>query len=193
MTNDPPPDDIRKVWQNQPSEGADMLLEEVRERITKFEREQWRIKIVGRIAAVIVLAMLGSWFYFGNEWASIGAALVLAGFVYAWRWVGRTRSTRVPPPDCGLERSVEFYRAELERERNVQRGMWRAYLAIIPGLVVAIGALQYGRTAQFGQHLLVTAGSVVAMCFLLWLLFNRQQANLLQRRIDDLDAMVKGN
>jgi hypothetical protein len=186
------PEDIRNVWQKQPSEGAEMLLEEVRKRITKFEREQWRIKIVGRISAIVVLAVLGSWFYFGNESTSIGTALVLAGFVYAWRWVDRGRSPKVLPPDCGLESSVDFYRAELERERNVQRGMWRAYLAVLPGMVVAIGALQYGRTPRFAQHFFPTAASVVAVCFLCWL-FNLQQARLLQRRIDDLEAMVKGN
>jgi hypothetical protein len=191
MPSDPPPDDIRNVWQKQPSEDAEMLLEEVRKRIMKFEQEQWRIKVVGRIAAVIVLAELGSWFYFGNQAASVGTALVLAGLVYAWRWVGRRRAPKVLPPDCGLESSVNFYRAGLERERNVQRGMWRAYVAVLPGMVVAIAGLQHGRTPDFSEKFLTTAGSVVAVCFLCWL-FNLQQAKLLQRRIDDLDAMAKG-
>jgi hypothetical protein len=191
MPSELPPGDIRNIWQNQPSEGAEMLLEEVRKKIGKFEREQRRIKIVGRIAAIIVLAMLGSWFYFGGESASISTALVLAGFVYAWRWVGRRRAPKVLPTDCGLERSVDFYRAELARERNVQRGMWRAYLAVLPGMVVAIAGLQYGRTAHFAQHFVTTAASVVAVCLLCWL-FNLQDARRLQRRIDDLDAMAKG-
>ena len=190
MPSEPPPEDIRNVWQTQPSEGANMLLEQVRKKITKFEREQRRIKIVGRIAAIIVLAVLGSWFFFGGESASIGTALVLAGFVYAWRWVGRRRAPKVLPTDCGLERSVDFYRGELARERNTQRGMWRAYLAVLPGLVVAIAGIQHGRTAHFAQHFVTTAASVVAVCLLCWL-FNLQDARRLQRRIDDLDAMVR--
>lgn len=192
MASDLLPDDVRDVWQKQPSEGADMLLEELRKKISKFEREQRRIKIVGRIGAIVVLAVLGSWFYFGSESASIATALVLAGFVYAWRWIGRRRSPKVLPADCGLKRSVDFYRAELERERNVQRGMWRAYLAVIPGMVVAIEGIQHRPTPQFAQHFAITAAGVVGACFLCWL-FNLQQAKLLQRRIDDLDATVKAS
>ncbi len=190
MPSDLPPEDIRNVWQNQPSEGAEMILEEVRKRAAKFEREQRRIKIAGRTGAIIVLAVLGSWFYFGSETASVGTALVLAGFVYAWRWIGRRRSTKALPPDCGLEQSASFYRAELERERNVQRGMWRAYLAVLPGMAIAIAGLQHGRTPDFSQRFLTTAGGVVAVGFLCWL-YNLRDARRLQRRIDDLDAMVK--
>jgi hypothetical protein len=190
MPSDSPSEDVRNIWQNQPSEGADMLLEEVRKRITKFDREQWRIKVVGRITAVIVLAMTGFWFYVGNALVDIGTALVLAGFLYAWWWMGRRRAAKTMPQDCGLKRSVDFYRGELERELDVQRSVWWPLAAIVLGILIAIAGVQYGRMAHFAEHFLTTAAGLVPIVFVCWL-FNRQQTKVLQRRIDDLDAMVK--
>jgi hypothetical protein len=192
MASDVPPEDIRNVWQKQPSEGAEMLLEQVRKRLTKFEGEQRRIKIVGWITAVFMLPIFGFWLYVGNVVVDVGTALVAAGFLYGWWWVSRRRAEKNMPQDCGLKCSADFYRGELERERDVQRGIWRAYVATLPGMVIAIAGIQYGRTAHFAQEFFMTAGGVIAFSFLIWLLFNHQQEKVLRRRIDDLDAMVKG-
>ena len=96
------------------------------------------------------------------------------------------------PQDCGLKCSIDFYRGELQRELDVQRGMWRPFLAMFPGIVVAIAGIQYRQTPHFAQNFLTTAAAVAALCVVLGQ-FHRQDAKRLKRRIDDLDATVKGS
>jgi len=56
MPNEPLPDDIRDVWQNQPVENTPMPLEEIRRRARQFEKRIGRRNVREYIGAAVTIA-----------------------------------------------------------------------------------------------------------------------------------------
>jgi hypothetical protein len=194
MTIEPSPNDnLRRAWQNQKPEGIRMSADEVRRKAGKFEKRIFWRNAREYLAALAVVLFLG--FQFGHTRDSMtrsGFALMIAGMVCMVWHLHRKGSSRTQPADLALTHSLEFFRRELERQRDLLQSVGRWYLGpMIPGWVVLMVAL--ARTNPGHLHHFVLAFSafqfVAASLFVFVWRLNLGAARKLQRQIDELNAL----
>ena len=93
------------------------------------------------------------------------------------------------PEATALTPSMEFYRRELERQRDLLRDIWRWYLGpFIPGLVVFVwGSVRH---VKGGQWVKAVPFGVLCVVFF-WFVgrLNRRAADKLQRQIEELRGL----
>jgi hypothetical protein len=185
------PDDVRSVWQSQGPGGATPRLEEIRGKAGKFRRQiLWRN---GR--EYVVSALLAP--YFGYcAWTARSApvqwgnGLMVAGLLYMMYQLHRRASAAPAPADLGGKSCVAFHRAELERQRDALRSVWKWYLGpLAPGLVTILGAgcaAGFHRSIAAGALATIAAG-LVALLFWGVAILNQKAAGQLQKQIDALE------
>jgi hypothetical protein len=138
MPNEPLPDDIQNVWQNQPVENMTMPLEEIRRKSGKFEKRIKRRNLREYAGAAIGIAAYTFYiFKFDSLVIRAGCVLVIAGALYVVVQIYNRASPGTLPADLAFTASLEFHRRELVRQRDLLRSVWRWYLGpLIPGLAV---------------------------------------------------------
>lgn len=193
MTNELPTNDMKNLWQDQPTELSRISPEELRKVMNKFERRIFWRNLREYAAGAVVIAGFGY-----SEWKSyalllrLGSGLVIAGTLYAMYQLHRRASIRPAPADLGLRTCIEFHRKSLERQRDALRTVWSWYLLpFVPGLAVfVIGSIvnQWIAQGHLGAISIVSPCFMAAMFFAVWRL-NRHAAERLQAQIDDLDAL----
>jgi hypothetical protein len=172
-------EDPMRLWQEQPVENFGLPLEEIRRRAGKFEK---RIRNRNRreyIAAGAVLLAFTYYIFIFSDWMiRAGSALVLVGTIYVVVQLYR-RSTPVSlPADFGLVASVEFYRRELVRQRDLLRSVFNWYLGpLVPGLLL----FTKGRPVMIAINAIVFG--------LVWWV-NQRGAARLTRQIEELDRSL---
>src|SRR5438132_173612 len=135
MADELRPDDLCRVWQNQPVENVAMSLEEIRNRAQQFRAKIQRRNLREYLAAVFVVAVFAFYIYkFPNPLIRIGSGLIIAGALWAIYQLHRRTAPRNLPTGLALVGSVEFYRQELVRQRDALHSVWTWYLLpMIPG------------------------------------------------------------
>ena len=186
MPNDPLPDDVRNVWQNQPLENTPMPLEEIRRRAKQFEkriaRRNMREYIAGAAGIVIFTVYL---FIFPNPVARTGSALVIAGSLFVMWQLYRRATPATLPAELAWTASLQFHRRELVRQRDLLRSVWLWYLApFVPGIVVfGMGVHPRHSPASWWNAIPFLSIFIVVM----WL--NYRAAKGLDRKIAELDSL----
>jgi len=186
---------LKSVWQNQKSEGIPMSVDELRLKAGKLQR-----KIHGRNAREYVAALVVVVF-FGYQLSLATDALTRAGFIlmiaavlYLVWHLHRKGSSQRLPEQMGLVSGLEYFRRELERQRDLVRSVWRWYLGpLVPGLILLQVASVHAHPGHLGRialPLAITNCLAAAVFFLVWKL-NQRAAGKLQRQIDELDALQK--
>ena len=169
-----------------------MTLTEIREKARKFQRKILfrNLREYAAIAVVVVFFGFGMGKY--PPWMRAGAGLCIAGGLYV--------AYQLHPKGLGEERGggsgpgkrLEFHRRELERQRDLVRGVWAWYLGpLIPGLalmVVAAGIANPGHLKHVWRFVGLYSFAV-GLLFYFVARLNLRAARRLQRRIDELDAM----
>ncbi|MCU1233502.1 MAG: hypothetical protein JWP63_1469 [Candidatus Solibacter sp.] len=173
-----PNDDPMKIWQEQPVEGTAISMDEIRRRAGRFE---YRIRSRNKreyLGAAIVAIMFTFYLFHFSDWAiRVGSLLVLAGTAYVVAQLYRRSSPLALPGELGLTGSVEFYRRELVRQRDLLRSVWSWYLApLVPGLLV----ISKGKIVTLAINVLVFGG--------VWWI-NQRAADRLTRQIEELDQL----
>ena len=172
-------EDPMRLWQQQPLENAGVQLEDLRRRAGKFEK---RIRNRNRreyIAAAVVMVAFSFYIYKFTDWVwRLGSAMVLAGTIYVVVQLYR-RSTPVSlPANFGMVASVEFYRRELVRQRDLLRSVFSWYLGpLLPGLLL----LTKGKPVMIAINAIVFG--------LVWRV-NQRAAARLTRQIEELDGYL---
>ncbi len=188
-----PNEDMRNVWQKQTTEGVHMSVDEIRMRAGKYNRKiVWRNAREYAAALVVTLFFAYSFVRSADLLMRAGFAIEIAGISYVCWHLYTRGSWRRLPEDLGAASSLQFHRCELERQRDLLRGVWRWYLGpMIPGLVVLMVAsarTNPGHLKHFGW--VITAYAIVcagAFVFIGWL--NERAARRLQKKIDELNDM----
>jgi len=186
MTDSSPNDNLQALWQSQSSEQPVMSLEQIREKARYLERRVVRRNRREYVAAVFVAVAYGGILWRAPSAAvRIGAALILAATAvvcYRLRVYGSAASLQ---DNVGINNSLEFYRAQLERQRDLLRSVWIWFLLpFVPGFVV--GLIGYAR-AQPSHQAATIVYSVLAMLLGIGLhLLNHRAAVRLQRVLDRL-------
>lgn len=184
-------DDIRNVWQAQGTGAAPFTLEELRKKGDRFRsRIAWRNR-----REYLGLVLVVGWFGYG-AWAApsllmrVGDALVVAGALFVAFELHRRAAASTAPGELGLKSCVEFHRAQLVRQRDALRSVWKWYLGpVVPGLalIIANGCMAGFRHSALAGLLSFVPGGFVAL--VLWWVgrLNRKAADRIQRQIDALN------
>jgi len=185
MPNEPLPDDIRRVWQDQPVENKPMPIEEIRRKAQQFEKQiaqRNRGEYLG--AAVGIAAFTGYLFVFPSPVARTGSAMVIAGLLLILAQIRRRAVPATLPAELASTASLEFHRGELARQRGLLNSAWLWYcMPLLPGLVVFTAGILPHRTG------LILASAGLYLVFFGWIgWLNRRAAGRLDGRIVELES-----
>jgi hypothetical protein len=178
----------QEIWQSQPSEGMQMSAEAIRKRATKFERKIWRRNLRESVAAVVVIVAFSYFFVTAHDIPyRITWALFIAGMVWVIVQLYRKGKPKTMPADIGSSTCLEFFRSELERQRDLVKDVWTWYLApMVPGYVALNVAWAVNRPSKLAVMALLDVCFVVLFIGV-WQL-NVWAARCLQRSIDQLPS-----
>jgi hypothetical protein len=188
MENEIPPDDLRKVWQNQTVEANQMSLDELRRKAEKFQKRIHNRNFREYAASVFVIAAFG-YYIWRFPAVRLGSGLIIAATLYVMYQLHKRGAAKNVPAALGLGTCRDFHRRELELQRDLLKDVWKWYLLpFAPGLLafVAVPAMhsppdKWLRAVPF---ILLCAVFFYAVAIL-----NQRGARKLQRQIDELDAM----
>ena len=190
MANEPSPDDCKNLWKEQEVEVMRFSVDEIRGRADAFRRKIQRRNIREYLgAAFVVLVCSWNFVRVTSMVPRISFALMTAGTLYVAYRLYKAGSARETPAEMGYTTGLDYYRGELERQRDLLRGVWSWYLApLIPGLALLIGWSLL--SAPSGRRWYVVA-YMVAAAALFWGIayINKRAAQRLDRRIVELNAM----
>jgi hypothetical protein len=167
-----------------------MSAHAIRLRAGKFERKISNRNIREYLSSLLA-AMAFGYFLVTTHDVLFRTAYVL--FIAGLGWVvfqlHRKGSAKTMPEAMGASTSVQFFRAELERQRDVVKNVWPWYLApLVPGFVILTIGYAMARPFPAG---LISAGlldaCVAALFYGVWRM-NARAARCLQRTIDELQA-----
>src|SRR5262249_41044063 len=119
-----------------------------------------------------------------------GFALLIAGMVYTMYQLHRRGAAKSVSASAAVGPSLEFYRSELQRQRDLTNTVWSWYLApFVPGLVVS--AIVSAAHNLHPWHIAVVTfwyGLIAALFVFVWR-WNARAARCLERMINDLGTM----
>ena len=163
-----------------------MPLDDIRTKAERLDTKtrRWR---VATAVLVILLVIVEAWqVWRGEEMLErAGDLLTIAAFVYiAYRY--RKQRLAAPPVALGRTNSVDFYRAELVRQRDLSKDSWGFLLPFVPGVALALFGRGLGErpTSQNSR----ASSSSVSRCSLAVAWWIAHTARKLQNEIDALDA-----
>jgi hypothetical protein len=187
MSDERVPDHLQSLWQDQPAEGRAISLDELRYRSRRLTRIVSRRNLREYVAGGMVAVVCGY-----LAWRAplplvrIGAVLSVVGVIFIVYYLHRHGAARAMPADMALTNCLQFHRGELERQRDLLRGVWKWYLApLLPGLILFYLASILAHPEHTSRGLWLLAGSLVF--FVLIGELNRYAAKKIQARIDALE------
>jgi hypothetical protein len=174
---------VQRLWREQPREEHQMSVEDIRAKAERLEQRVRSINIA--TAALFALLILVEAFQISRSrelLERVGDLLTIAAFGYvALRFRGNV-AVQSMPAGLGLTSSVDFYRGQLARRRDLSAHPWRLLLPFVPGVGLSLlgGALdgppaQTAAVATFGVMLFLTVA---------WL--EKRRALKIQEEIDEL-------
>jgi len=177
---------LQALWQSQSRGEPAIAIEDVREWARRLERRVARRNRREYIVAVVVVLIYG-WTFWRLPFATvrIGAGLMIAATIFVCYRIHVHGSAVSLRTDVGMKSSLDFFRAQLERQRDLLQGVWRwALLPFVPGFLVLM--IAYAR-AQPARVPLVVAYGVSTLILMLGLhVLNRRAAARIQRVLDRL-------
>jgi hypothetical protein len=175
--------DIRRLWHNQPREARAMSIDEIRSKAERFVRKtrRWNIATAVLVAVLIVVEAWQVWRE-PRLLERVGdsltiAALIAMAYLFRGRWIARAM-----PAGLGLTNSVDFYRKQLVRQRDLARSPWRYLVLFVPGVGLSLFGDGFERPVP--QTIAIAAFGVALFLSVAWL--NARTARRLQRDIDEL-------
>ena len=178
--------DARALWQSQGDADAAISLADIRRRARRLERAVLVRNLLEYVAGAAVVAAFAirMWWESSAVVRASGVMVIAATLFVTYRLHQRGAATQLPA-ELGLKPAIDFHRAQLERQRDLVRSVWRWYLLpFMPGLVgLQIGLGLSGR-APLGKVVMQTA--VICALFAAIQGVNRLAARRLQQRIDRL-------
>ena len=113
-------------------------IEELRMKAAKFQRSVRFRNLREQVACGVVVIWFG-WMCFTIPVTvpRISFGLIVAGALYVAWHLYAFGSAQVSPSDMGDMSCIEFHRRELEKQRDLLRGVWKWYLGpLAPGLAL---------------------------------------------------------
>jgi hypothetical protein len=196
MPSDFPMKDPQEIWQNQPTEPLKMSATDLRRKALEAQSKT-RFALLFTIIVGIMCCVVFAWsFARAHALARMGYALVCLCMIYAayhvykWTWPGNL------PEEAPINTCLEFYRRELERQRDYSHRWWRSGLPVLTLLGVVMAAVGTGARNAPPHPLLNALPFFLALA--IWVVaFLRLRKKLgrgnLQREIEELRAFEREN
>lgn len=180
--------DAQQIWQSQPVEGTTMSAEAIRLRAAKFE-QRIASKNLRRFIACLLTG--GGFIYFLVTMPELPFRITWGLFFLGMIWIAfqlrRKGAPRAMPEGLGASTGVDFFRSELERQRDLMKNVWPFHFGpLIPGYLAFNVAylLKFRRPTGIAELALLDAFFVVVF-FVAWRV-NMRCARSFQRSIDSL-------
>jgi hypothetical protein len=188
MTDQSRDDDLQALWQSQSRGETTMSIAQIRTMSQSLERRVTRGLRREYVAAWIAAALFGFYGWIGpTATIRVGASLVVVAVLFTAHQL-RLRGATVPlPADLARTSALDFYRAQLVRQRDLLRSVWWwGLLPAVPGLLV----LQVGQARSHPE--LITGHSALGVFLIVVMVgvhvLNRHVATRIQRRLDRLSS-----
>ena len=176
---------VGRLWQQQEREERVMPLDEIRAKAERLDAKtrRWRSATALLFVALVISEALQVWLQEALL-ERAGDSLTIAALVYV---AYRFRKQRMPAPPMALGRTntVEFYRAELARQRDLSKDGWGYLLPFVPGVTLALFGRGLG-ARSLSQTIAVIIFGVALFLGVAW--WNSHTARKLHNEIDALDA-----
>lgn len=196
MTADTRPIDPRDIWQADGTGAGRLSPGELRARIDRLARTTRRRNYGALVVCAIVLAIcVWLFLWIGEPLARIGALLIVVGIgtiVFQVRAnQGSEQAAVRRASQMGETASVEFYRADLERQRDFHSGrrLWTRLLLFAPGPLIFFAGFARAHPEVAGtirlEAIAAVALLIAAVPLNLWL------AHGYQRQLDQLNLLLK--
>ncbi len=189
MNHDP----AKQAWQASVEVAGPLPLEELRKGADKFYRRIWWRNAIEYVACLIVVIGFGTYFFaLPHVLQKAGSMLVIAATLFV-AWQLHRRASAEPPERAGTRPLLLFARAQLVRQRNALRSIFRWYLLpFLPGMAVFMtGTMLAGRPSGPEARDAVGFAVLIALFVGIWWI-NQLGARSLQRHIDEIDALIEG-
>lgn len=139
-------DPLQKLWSRQNQEPFQMSLADIHTRATRFQSTiRWR-----NAREYIAGAFVFSFFAWvaatdDNTLVCVGAVLIATASAFV-NWNIYRRGRAAPKAALDMARNFfDFHRAELVRQRDTLRTVWRWYLGpYVPGLLIFLAGASFG-------------------------------------------------
>jgi hypothetical protein len=190
--NDSLNNQAQQIWQSQPVEGTQMSTDVIRQRAVRFERKISRRNLRESIAGLFAIAGF-SYFFVTTPGILLRVtwALFIAGMIWVIIQLRRKGTPKTMPAMMGSSTSVDFFRSELERQRDVVKNVWPWYLApLVPGYIALNVAYVFAFPRARWAGFAVLDVIFVAIFVGVWKM-NHRAARCLQRTIDELSTAEK--
>ena len=177
--------EILRLWEQQSREEQIMAPDDIRTKAERLDKKtrRWRVATAVLFALLLIKGALEVWTQEGIL-EKTGDLLLMAALVYtAYRY--RKQRLAAPPVALGRTNCVDFYRAELVRQRDLSQDSWGYLLPFVPGLTLAfLDNVLEASTAS--QLIALVAGFVGLFLGIAW--WNAHTARKFQNEMDALDA-----
>ena len=168
-------------------DGQATSLETIRRNSAEFEARIHRRNLREYTAAGVVLVIFSARLVTTHiAGARVGFAFIIAGTLYIVYQLHTRGSAKSVPAGASFAGHVDFYRQELERQRDLLRHIWSWYLGpLMPGMVV----LMLGAGIAHPRPQTLIGAAFVGAIFLVVARLNHTGAQELQRKIDELNQI----
>ena len=174
---------IQRMWNEQPREEQKMALDEIRQRAQRFERRVRRNNVITALLVVIIVAVELRQISIEPELLErVGDSLTIAAFIYLAYWYRRHALGQAAPAGPATTQSVDFYRDQLARQRDLTSHPWGYLLPFVPG----VGLSLFGRALNRSPAQNIAIAMFAVALFLTTAWWHRRSARQLQREIDEL-------
>lgn len=188
--------DPQEIWRSQPTEPLKMSTTDLRRKALNL---QSKARFAARFTIVIgaVLCVFFAWSFARapTTLSRMGLGLLslcmiyAAYHVYRWTWPGNL------PEEAPINTCIEFYRRELERQRDYSRRWWRSGLPILTLLGVVMVAVGTGARNGASQHPLLNSLPffvILAIWAVAFFIIKKKHGwQNLQREIEELRAFER--
>ena len=175
--------EVLTLWQHQAREERIIPLDDVRAKADRLDAGTRRWRVVSTVLLILLLIKGAFEVWIQTETLErAGDLLIMAALVYvAYRY--RQWRQAAPPVALGRANCVEFYRAELVRQRALSKDSWGYVLPFVPGMALSVfgGGLEDRPTSQLIA--MIVLGVVLFLGVAWW---NAHTARKLHNEIDAL-------
>jgi hypothetical protein len=172
-----------RLWRGQPRDTGAPSIESIRSRADRFERTVRRWNIVGAVVFVLVIAAEAWQIWVHPDLLErVGDLLTVAALIVVMVRFRPHAARLSMPAGLGLTSSVDFYRSQLARQRDLASHPWRYLVLFVPGVGLSLFGDALDRPA--GQTVAIAIVAVVLFLAVAWV--HARTVRRLQREIDVL-------
>lgn len=194
MTTDNGSDVIRALWQRQSGSSFSMEPDEIQRKLSRLQADLRDLQMVVYIFCPGMAIWFAYWLTFTTQPIITRAGLLLLVLGMSF-WVGQfwlysrdRQKALVNSNVAGQTSCLEFYRAELVRQRDFHRGgwFWWRLFAMYSGLFLG-GLAPLDHHATFKSRVIDLIVVSILAALTVWLSYRKSRK--LQRQIDAVEAM----